>query len=453
MINLDNLKVPAWSRQILRRARSALSVSDTLRRFVSLASWSLISFALDKAAMLIIVFMLARILEAADYGRLTLAQGLVNSLQIFIVLGMGSILGRYIPAMLEEGVQRAIEIINLCATIVFGTTAVFAVAALASARIVAVDVLDVPTTSFIPYWMLIWIVLTALNSLLLTVMLSFEKGQALGLVSLLGAALSIAAVPAMAASMGVEGAIGGMVAIEAAKLIALSALYARLIKGTGVPILTPPRRSDLPLLYKFGLPVFLLSALWMPTIWISQFIVKNLAPNGLAAVGVFGFANNVLGAVILVSSLTNRAALPVLSSLHAQGRFAELRRMSLMMALGQLAAAAVIGLPLMLAAPFIMTLAGPTFASDWPVLVIMIATGIVIAGQTALGNYLLVQGRVYLLLGTMAIWTTVVLSTATLLGDQGAYALAWALLIGTIVRIALIWAATNDARFTPKSLI
>jgi len=422
--------------------RARIDGSETLRRFLKLASWSLVAFALDKAALLAIVFLLARILGAADYGRLTLAQGAVNTAQIFVVLGAGTMLARYIPAMREDSVRRAVELINLCALVVLSTATIFTIGGLLGAPVIATAVLDLPESSIIPYGMVAWVLLTALNSLLLTVMLSFEKGQAMGLVSLVGALLTIATVPALALQGGLTGAVTGLVAVEAAKGLLLLTLYRRMIRAEGVAMLTPVRRGDAPLLWRFGLPMFLSSALWAPTLWLAQIIVKTQAPDGLVAVGVFGFANNILGAVILLSGLTNRALMPILSSLHARGAFDELRRTSWLLAVSQTAAAAIIGFPMAVAAPFIMNMAGPEFARQWPVLITMIVTGVIIAGQTTLVNSLLVLDRPYLVLATMFLWSLTIISAVSICAANGAYALAGGLLIASGLRtacLALAW--------------
>ena len=388
--------------------------------------------------MIIIVFLLARILGAQDYGRLTLAQGLVNSLQVFVVLGAGSVLARYIPKMREEGLHRSVEIINLCAIVVLGTILIFVIIALSGARVLVSDSLAVPATSAIPDLMVAWVVLTAINSLLLTIMLSLEKGRILGLISLLGAGLSIALVPLAATHSDVEGAISALVVVEIVKVVALTLVYVCFLRSAGVRLLSSVRRSDLPILVSFGLPVFASSALWAPTIWLAQFIVKTHAPDGLAAVGIFGLTNNILGAVILMSGLTNRAAMPILSSLQAQGSFAELRRASWMMAMAQVGAAIALGIPLMLAAPFIMTHAGPEFASHTLVMRIMIATGIVIAGQNSLANYLLVMDRAYAQMSTMMVWSAILLGATALYSVYGALTLSLSLLFASIARTTFI---------------
>lgn len=420
------------------RLRSRIDQSETLRRFLKLASWSLVAFALDKAAMLVIVFLLARILGAADYGRLTLAQGAVNTGQIFVVLGAGTMLARYIPAMREESVRRAVELVNLCALVVLGSATAFTIGGVLGAPRIATAILDLPAHSPIPYCMVAWVLLTALNSLSLTIMLSFEKGRAMGLVSLVGGLLTITTVPPLAVEGGLPGAVAALLVVEAAKGILLLTLYRRLIRAEGVAMLTPVRRSDAPLLWRFGLPVFLNSALWGPTMWLAQIILKTRAPDGLVAVGVFGFTNSILGAVILISGLTNRAALPILSSIDARGGHQVLWRTTRKMAWVQTGIAALIGVPIAAAAPMIMELAGAEFKASWAAIPVMIAVGVVISGQTALGNFLLIRGRAYFILGTMAVWAAVVLGVTTWFSAYGVFSLVWALFTGALVRTGMI---------------
>lgn len=424
---------------LLARIRIWVGRSEMRRRFLTLASWTMIAFALDKMAMLVIVFLMARILGAADYGRLTLSQGLVNAAQIFVVLGAGTMLARYLPALREEGVQRAVEVINLCAMVVLGTAAIFTIGGLIGAPRIATGVLDLTASSLVPYLMIGWVLLTAVNSLMLTIMLSFEKGRAIGAVSLIGALVSIALVPLLTFRLGLAGAVAALVAAEIVKAALLLTLYSRLLATDGVPVLTPARCADIPLLWRFGLPVFLNSALWGPTLWLAQFIVKTRAPDGLTAVGVFGFANNLLGAIILISSLTNRAALPIQSSLHARGAHAELRHLSWSMTAVQAGVATAIAIPITLMAPLIMDSAGSDFGRYWPVLIIMIASAVVIAGQTALGNYLLVNDRPYFIVATLAPWAFIILGAAIAFAQHGPYSLAWGLLAASILRSALFY--------------
>lgn len=419
--------------------RHQLKRSEVMDRFLALASWTVIAFAFDKLAMVANTFFLARILGIEDFGRLTLAQGLINTTQIFILLGAGTVLARYIPAMRQESMRRAVEVINLCWLVVICASAVFAIAGLLCGPLIAKTVLDLEAASYLPYFLVSWTLLTALNNMLLSILLSFEKGKAMGFVSFVSAAMSVLAVPLSADAFGLTGAIIAMVGIEIVKGLLLFYMYRQLLAEHGVQITARPRKSDVPLLWHFGLPVFISSAIWAPTIWLAQFIVKIRAPDGLEAVGVFGFTNNLLGAVILLSGLTNRAAFPIQSSLHAKGQHKELKRLSGILTLGQIGTVLILAIPMMLLSPQIMAAAGSEFENYWPVLLIMITTGIVIAGQSAIGNHFLVYGMPYFIMNTLIPWALIILAFSFFASKNGAYALSFGLLFASIARTVLFY--------------
>lgn len=76
---------------------------------------------------------------------------MVNTAQIFVVLGAGTIWAQHIPAILEESFRRAVEIVNLCALLILGTASLFILAVIAGHSVIAVDVLGLPAASPIAY--------------------------------------------------------------------------------------------------------------------------------------------------------------------------------------------------------------------------------------------------------------------------------------------------------------
>lgn len=430
----------------LDRLRATLARSDVGLRLLRLTGWTMVAFSLEKAAGLFVILMLAGLLGAQDYGRLTLAQGMVNTLQILILMGAGPVLARFVPAFQKESFRRAVQIISLCVVIASGATMIFVAAALTIGQSAVLQALDLTAGSAVAGWVIAWVALSAGVNLAAATMLAFERGRALGALSGGGAVATVLLVPLLAARLGLTGAVTGLVAVEALKLVAFILLYRRFAAREGGPTLAAPRLHDLSLLGRYGVPVFLSGALWAPTLWLAQLVVSREGAEGLAEVGIFGFANSVLGVVLLLSSLSNRAAVPILSSMQAEGHTAELRRVCGGMALAQLAVAGAIALPLAGLAPWIASAAGPGFAAHWPVLVVMIATGVVLSAQTSLGNYLLVTDRQAFLTLTLLPWAAVLLGAATAFPEHGAYALSIGLLVASILRTALIF-----ARFTAST--
>ncbi|MBM0171288.1 oligosaccharide flippase family protein [Altererythrobacter sp. C41] len=394
----------------------------------------MVAFALEKGALAVAILILAKILGAPDYGRLTLAQGMVNTAQIFIILGAGTILARYIPAMLEESFQRAVEVVNLCALMILATASAFIFAGIAGSATITTGVLGLPAQSSVIYWILVWVVLAAVHGLLFTIMLSLEEGRVLGIVSLASALALVVVVPLAAARWGFHGAVVALAATNGLKALLLLRFYVRLLALRGVNFWIPARRSDLPLLLSFGVPVFLSSALWAPTMWLAQIILKHSSPTGLASVGVFGFCNNILGLVILMSSITNRAAFPILSSLKARGDRGETRKFIISILAIQVAAAIAVGTPLAFFAPQIMAAMGPDFVGGAAVLLVMVAAGLCISGQQPLINLLLVNDKASVNLIGMAIWSASLLSIAFVFVNMGALGIAIGVLAAAIIK-------------------
>ncbi|WP_414901949.1 oligosaccharide flippase family protein [Sphingomonas flavalba] len=437
----------AGARKIARRIvtrwtapLSGLISPDTLKRFLTLSSWTMVSFALSKGAMMIVVIYLARVLGAEDYGRLTLTQGLVNILELFIVLGAGPFVSKHVPQMLQEGAHRAIEIVNLSAAIILAMGVSLCIVAPFAVGTIATDVLSLPKLSLIPWWTLAWVILLAFNNLMLVVLLSLERGKALGAAALVAAGLSLLIIPWFGTLWGLQGAVAGFVAVEAIRFVAVLLIYARIVRNMGARVFALPRRSDLRLLLTFGLPAFLTSAIYSPTIWAAQLIVKAFAPDGLAIVGIYGLMNNILGALLVISGLTNQAAMPIFSSLDSSGNEKELRRSCRFLSMAQVFVATVVSIPLAICVPFILSYAGPAFVQAWPAFLIMLVVGIITAGQTSLGNYLLVINRPYFVLGATVPWSMVVLGAAALFFAHGIYALVGGMLAGAIVKTGLfVW--------------
>jgi len=404
----------------------------------------MIAFIFDKGAQSIAILLLAKVLGAADYGRLTLAQGMVNAVQIFVVLGAGTIIARYIPALLKISFRRAVEVINLCFLVIFMTGVLFAISGILTAGEIAVSILDLPASSAIPYWVLLWTLLTALNGLFLTIMLSFENGRAAGIVSLASAVLMLIIIPISTDKYGFYGAVVGLTLTAAIRMTLFLSFYIQLLRSHGVALRVSPLRSDIPLLLSFGLPVFLSSAIWAPTMWLCQIVLKEFSPGGLASVGLFGFCNNILGLIILISSITNRASFPILSSLAAKGDGGEARKFATSILLVQVAAAVAVSVPVIIFAPHIMEMMGGQFAGGELVLIVMVISGLILAGQQPLVNLLLVHDKAFTNLVGMSIWSVVLLGCSLVFVPIGALGVALAVLsAATIKGLFITWRTMN----------
>lgn len=429
------------ARSLPSSLRAKIDRSAILQRLLRLTSWSFVAFAVDKSAMMIVTILVAKSIGAEDFGRLVLAQGTIGTFQIVILLGSGAVLSRYVPMYMLESMQRAVQVINMCLLAVALTASVAALIAVTWAPQIAVGVFGSRSGSPLPYLVLSWIIAASVSAMMLNITLALERGSDLAKASATTALLTVTAVPICAHIWGAVGAVAGFFIAELVRAAIFTGLYVGRLRAAGVNVTSMPRRGDIRLLVDFGLPTFLHAALWSGTMWLAQLLLKLLDRDGLAAVGVFGFANSVMGAVMMLSAMTNRASFPVLASLHADGDFVSVNRVTRSLFITQICAATAVAIPLSAAAPWIMKRLGPSFQNDWPVLLLMIGTAVIVSGQNALSDYLLVWKRPYLLLTTQVIWSIIVLGITFLFVGHGAISLAFALLLATSFRAFLIGAA------------
>jgi len=266
------------------------------------------------------------------------------------------------------------------------------------------------------------------------------------IVSLAVAISTIAIVPLSAAKWGLHGAIITFTLTSLLRTILFVEFYFKLLRSHSVSAWIAPSRGDLPLLFSFGLPVFLSSAIWAPTMWLAQLILKEYSPDGLISVGLFGFCNNILGLVILISSITNRAALPIMSSLKTQGNRGAERQFIIPVIIIQIAASLLIAAPVVIFSSTVLSIMGGEFVGGESVLIVMAAAGIVISGQQPLINMLLVNDMALTNLMGMSIWAVILLGLTTIFVHMGALGVAYAVLASAIVKGIFVMATTITPR-------
>jgi len=130
----------------------------------------------------------------------------------------------------------------------------------------------------------------------------------------------------------------------------------------GVPFTLRRCSQELPVLWKFSIPMLLATSLNMPVTWACRTLLVN-EPNGYSEMGVFSAANQWFGFLLFVPGLLGMVVLPVLSERLGQN---DTRRSTKTMLLGiKINAALLVPIILVgsLASPLIMELYGSGFRS------------------------------------------------------------------------------------------
>lgn len=411
-------------------------------RFAKMLGWSVAAFALDKGALLLAVLILAHLLAPVDFGRFVLSQGFVTTAQIAVGVGFGPMLARYIPAFRREGGDRVVALVNLCALSVLTTFCLVAAAGLLGAKQIATSVLSLGWPSPVPYMLIGWVACTSVSQLLSTILLANENGRSTVWVSLAAAPLQIIATPIAADRWGLIGALTTFALIDGLRTVLLARGYAQSMRRSGASLVTRPRLSDTALLWRFGAPVFLISMLWMPTIWISQLLLKSLHPDGLTEVAELGLALNIMGAAMLASSLVDRVSLPMSATVRLENGEGALQRFTRRLSLAQGAGTLVVAGGIALALLLLGQATGLRAPASGSLFLVVCLNAALLASQTAPVNLLLVENRTGAALATMIPWSAMVLLGTFVFHDYGALAIAASMFVANALRVStLSWLA------------
>lgn len=415
---------------------NALPISSVASRIAKLASISFLSFAIEKIAQILIIFAIAKALHPQDYGRFILAQGLTASTQLLVVMGMGAIISTTIPT-LSHDIPRRTSIINSCFIAALFPLALLALASATFGQGLLSSLFNLNSTKYLSLALFLWVSSSAISSLMSTIAMSLEMGKSLVVSSVIYACIAPIALVA-AEQLGVVGAIAALAAADAARALVLLSIYGSKLTRQGERLLQPPTLAIASSIRTTGIPILLKAALWGPSIWAAQLMVKSYSPSGLSEVGKFGFANNIIGAIVIVSTLTNRAALPILASAAAPD-FNRLRPMTTLLATIQAVCAVIISAIIAAVLPITIDLFGIPAVNN-TLVYITLAAAVSISVQNSYENFFIIIGRSDYIFYTSIMWSIMFLSICWLYipWTNGSHALATSLLAASFFRAAML---------------
>jgi O-antigen/teichoic acid export membrane protein len=230
------------------------------------------------------------------------------------------------------------------------------------------------------------------------------------------------AVAASAASAGVECVLN---------IVALRRVRIR----TGIPLRVGQWRSEMPILWRFSVPVFVSSIITAPVDWLmGAVLVYRQEDWGLAELAIFGAASRWFNLALRLPGLLSQVTLPVLSNLWGEGRMAQYRKVLVVNSVLLTAAALVVAGPIAAASPWIMAAYGKGFCAGVPVLLLMCAVSVVYAGNMVVGQAIWASGASMAGMLLAAARSAIMVVSFMLLAGWGAMGIATAYLIAWVAQ-------------------
>jgi O-antigen/teichoic acid export membrane protein len=383
------------------------------------AFWTLAGAVFSRGFTLLTYVMMARLLGKDTYGKWGLVQTTLATFAMLGVSGVGMTATKHVAEFRLTDPRRAGRILSLALTVTLFTITAATLANLLLARPMAEWLFRVRGLE---------------SSLLLGSILLFSmagaqvvQGSLAGFEDFRGIARNNLAqgflLLALAYPLTRWGGLNGMVVAIGLSWALTLLLGLRLLVGNcrknGVPLVWKGIWRERGILSTFTLPCLISDGISCFAMLQSQAFVSRI-PGGIRALGGYSASAQWRDILLFVPDSVRRITLPMLSRLRGQREGARYVKATLAnVALnGGIAIAGAV--PLMILSPWILSLYGPGFSSDWPIMVAMLLAGVLQSVRDVVMQVTASMSRIWFNTAVGLVWSATMLGlTAYLVPRQG----------------------------------
>ena len=408
------------------------------------ALWSVLAGASTQVLAFVASVVVARLLGGQLFGELAIIRSTALAFATFAAFGIGLTATKLVAETRFAAPRRTGRIIPLAvgASVLSGGAAACLVFFLSP--VLATRVLDTAHLADLIRVGSLLLLFTTVSFAQTGVLAGFEAFKELAVVNTLAGAASIAAVVTGTWFGGLEGAVWGTVVGIAVHCALNHRAILRQSRAHAICLEYAACVGEWRAATAVTLPIGLGNLLTAPSMWICHVLLVG-QPGGYVHMAVLNVATQWRSAVLFIPERLCQVALPMLSSLMAEGRASRFRR-ALMVHLILVGGVSLgLAVPLVLMSRWIMRLYGPDFVSGSDVICLLAASGVLLALSLVLERTLVSLGRVWARLVTQLFWTAVLLGLGALfvLRGGGATGLALAVVVAcacqTVLSALLVW--------------
>lgn len=398
--------------------------------------WSLLGTVFSRGLALISTIIVARILGKETFGELSIIQSTLIMFVTYATFSMGLTANKHIAEYKTSAPERAGRIAVLSSLVATLTGSAVAILMITTAPLIATHLLSAPDLA--GYIRLGGVALTfnVVNAAQLGTLSGLEafKRRAHIEVIVTGCVLPVSVTAAY--FFGLTGAVASLIFLNVLRVSLNTYGIRKEAQLARIPLVWSKLHSEIGILWRFSFPAILAGGVYVPAIWAANVLLVN-APNGYSEMGLFGVADRWRTAIMVFPGMLGGVILPILSSLHGEGRADEYKRMvwrNVKIALG--ISLSVAG-PIALLSPWIMAAYGSEFKDGRQVLVVLCAVATVQATYWIMGQSFISRGKLWTNFRLNVVWATTLLTSTWLMQHRGAFGLATAYLLADSIRLIL----------------
>lgn len=427
---------------VLSRFLIGWSVPGSIRaRMLTGAFWSILGSGIGQAMSMAATMFCARFLGPHAYGQLGIIQSTVNLFGLAASLGLGLTASKHIAEYYRLDPDRAGRVLGLATLTACGAGLFAAVLLAAGSSWLSRSSLNAPGLSIDLRIASIAIFFYALNGYQVGSLTGFEAFRPLAVASLIRGLITLPVLVVGVLASGLRGAVVALVVVSALNYFVHAIVLARQCKLHRISVSYRLGRRDWRLFYCFSIPVVIAGMSFTPAVWWTNTLLAR--SSGYAQLGLFSAAFQWNTVILFFSSALGSLFLPLLSSVVPEKNMAKYGRILLANFVLTTGSALVLAVPVALAAPFVMSLYGKSFAYADNTLPLVCLAAVLTAANISVGHAIwsldaTVSGVVLALMrGALLVAAAYCLRSYGALGLAGSYAIM--ALIQTLVCCGFMW--------------
>jgi O-antigen/teichoic acid export membrane protein len=289
------------------------------QRLLSGFAWNLVAAVAGQGSVLLASMIVARIVGVKDFGAYAFLVTLVLTLAAIGQAGSGLVAAKFVAEFAAQQPERAARVLVTCRWFTLGTGILLGTVLLIAAVPVARALLGDAEPAAGVRWAALAVALLTAQAYTMGTLQGLGAFQRLSRVGVWSGLAHIVLSVAGAWWAGVAGAMAGYAAACAVRSLLLRRAMRAQCRESGIActrqeldVLPPERGTDLPLMWRVGLPAALSGLVTMPCQWAVTWLVSR-EDAGLAAVALFSVSLQLKAAVSQLPALLNHVSFSQLS--------------------------------------------------------------------------------------------------------------------------------------------
>lgn len=273
--------------------------------------WSFLGTLISKGFIFIALFIVARILSVAEYGKLGLLQSYINTFTTLSLASFGVTATKYLALYAESDKKKASEIYSLTRLAVFLIALLILILSLIFNKQVGIYIVGSQNMSEEVFLCAFAIFFSSLNGLQTGALAGLENFKSISIVNMINGIFSLPLILISAYSFGIHGVVVSLVIINFSIWLCSAFLLQKELNKKEIKFTIKEIKEHWKTVYNFTLPSFISSVMLSPVILICNSLLIKNHTNGFYQLGVYNATFNFSQLVTLLLGVVGQVMYPL----------------------------------------------------------------------------------------------------------------------------------------------